>query len=304
MITEHIHNNIAWIDVESPSQDDILKLIQEYSINPACAQELLTPTERAKVDIYDNALFMVLHYPDHPARAKHIDEIEIDFLIMQNRLITIHYQPIDTLIEFAEQFKVDTMLNRTNPNTINGGNMFLHINNMLYRGLMNELESVHLRIKKTESEVFQGNELSMVREISKLGRIVLDFKQSLRYHASILKSFHAQSKKFFGETFDVDIELVIGEHAKIESLLENERDLLRELRETNDSLLTAKNNDTIRGLTIISSVVLPITAIAGIFAMNTSLPLVDNPHGFYLILGVMAIFVSGMFAFFAKKNWI
>lgn len=304
MITEHVHKNISWVDVESPTQEDLAKIIKDYNLNPVCAQELMNPIEQSKVDVYDNALFLVLHYPDHPARAKHVEEIEIDFVIMKDRLITVHYKPIDTLIEFGERFKVDAMLNRTNADTLTGGNMFLHINNMLYRGLITELDAVHALIKRTELQVFQGNELSMVREISKLSRTILDFKQSLRYHASVLKSFHAQSKRFFGESFDVDLELVVGEHVKIESLLENERDLLRELHETNDSLLTAKNNDTIRRLTIISSVVLPITAIAGIFGMNTRLPLVNDPNGFYLILLVMLIFVGGMFAYFLKKHWI
>lgn len=302
MITAYPHNKVAWIDVENPTREDIAELIKTYGIHPACAEELLTPTERAKVDAYDNAMFLVLHYPDHPSRANSAGEIEIDFIVMRDALVTVHYQPIDVLIEFAQRFRVASMLDRSAQET--GGHLFFTVNNLLYRGLLEELETVQSDVRKAESRIFSGHELQMVREISDLHRKVLDYKQSFRYHASVLKSFEAQSAKFFGESFEPISETIMGEFLKVQNLVENERDLLRELRDTNDSLLTAKNNDVTKKLTLMAFVTFPLTLIATVLLAPDSPRLFHGPHGFEIILGILFLMFAGMHIYFTYKKWI
>jgi magnesium transporter len=302
MITVYPHNKVSWIDVENPTHEDISELIKTYGIHPACAEELLTPTERAKVDLYDNAMFLVLHYPDHPADRTSAGEIEIDFIVMKDTMITVHYQPIDTLIEFAEQFKVASMLDRIPQKS--GGHLFFTVNNLLYRGLLLELETVQNEVKKAESRIFSGHELQMVRELSDLHRKILDYKQSFRYHASVLKSFESQSAKFFGESFEPVSETIMGEFLKVENLVENERDLLRELRDTNDSLLTAKNNDVTKKLTLMAFVTFPLALVATVLLSPDSPQLFHGPYGFEIIVGILFVMFVGMHLYFTYKKWI
>ena len=302
MITHYPHKTVTWIDIENPTREDIAEIISKYEVHPACAEELMAPTERAKVDTYDNALYLVLHYPDHPSTSKTNAEIEIDFIVMKDLLITVHYQPIDTLLEFSERFKVDSMLSRGEHAT--GGHLFFSINNLMYRGLIDEVETLQREIKKIESRIFEGHELQMVKEISNLHRKSLDFKQAFRYHASVLKSFQAQSDKFFGESFETYSELILGEYLKVQTLVENERDLLKELRETNDSLLTAKNNDVTKRLTLMAFVTFPLTLIATVLGMHTAPALFQGARGFWVIVGILVVVFLIMQSYFDYKKWI
>ena len=302
MITVHRLKALTWVDVENPTREDIQDLIADYKVHPACAEELLTPSERAKVDTYEDSLYLVLHYPDHPAKNRRIGEIEINFVVMKDVLVTVHYQPIDILIEFSEQVKVDSVLDRNDHLT--GGHLFFQINNLLYHELIEELEGMHAEIKKVEAQIFAGHELRMVEEISTFQRKVLDFRQALRYHSTVLKSFETRSRQLFGETADSYADLVLGEYTKVQSLLENERDLLKELRETNDSLLTAKNNDVTKKLTLMAFVTFPLTLIAILLGLEDSPRIFHGPDGFWVIVGILLVLLILMHGYFNYKKWI
>src|ERR1019366_5524640 len=97
-------------------------------------------------------------------------------------------------------------------------------------------------------------------------RRLIDFEQSMRSHKIILKAFTASSAKLFGEASSDDS--VFREYSRVESALQNNRELLLELRETNDSLLTAKNNDVVKKLTLMAFVTSPLTLVATVLGFH------------------------------------
>ncbi|HEY4476287.1 MAG TPA: CorA family divalent cation transporter, partial [Candidatus Paceibacterota bacterium] len=86
--------------------------------------------------------------------------------------------------------------------------------------------------------------------------------------------------------------------------LETARETVRALEETNNSLLTAKTNEVVRLLTVISTLVLPLTFIASVFGMNALLPLGDHPKDFWFILASMVIAMAMMYFYFKRKRWV
>ena len=86
--------------------------------------------------------------------------------------------------------------------------------------------------------------------------------------------------------------------------LENERETLVDLRETNDSLLTTKTNEIIKVLTVMAFIILPLTFVTQLFSMNTKLPIVGSPYDFEIISGGMLALALGMFLYFKHKKWL
>jgi magnesium transporter len=80
---------------------------------------------------------------------------------------------------------------------------------------------------------------------------------------------------------------------------------LHELRETNNSLLTTKQNETMKRFTILAFVTLPLTLLATLFSMDTKeTPVVGLPHDFWIIIGIMFLAAGAMFVFFKRKKWL
>jgi magnesium transporter len=83
----------------SPTIDEIRQVVNEYNIHPLVAHELNIPTLRPKVDLYDNFIYLILHFPTfrNVDGKKVIKQQEIDFIVGKNFLITTRYHAIDPL---------------------------------------------------------------------------------------------------------------------------------------------------------------------------------------------------------------
>lgn len=301
MITQFHHKKLTWIDIEDPTSEDIAHIIKEYNIHPTWANELLIPSERAKTDTSHEAFYAVLHYPDHPSVLRETRDLEIDYIVGEHFLITAHYAPVDIFLELFKLLQVNATLDQM---TIeNGVDLFLELNNRLYQGLREELEPLRKEGKKIESEIFLGNEFKMVQEISQLGRRLLDFKQALRSHKTILKAIHNQTPHLFPQV-TIDEERFYREYIRVENASENITELLLELRETNDSLLTAKNNEVTKKLTLMAFVTFPLTLVATVLFAHNAPALFQGHQGFWITIGILVTLFISMHGYFTYKKWI
>jgi len=303
MISRYTYKDLVWVDVQSPTQDEVRSLMEEFSIHPLAADELLVPTLRPKVDLYDSFIYLILHFPTISHKHDGGREQEIDFIVGKKFLITTHYDLVDPLHEFSKVFEVNSILEKSNMGD-HAGFLLFYIMKELYKMLDRELDHIDHDFRDIETKIFSGNERAMVSDISHLNRDLLDFKQTLRPHKEVLESFEIAGTKFFGQDFAHYLRTIVGEYYKVSAILDGHRETLLELRDTNDSLLTTKTNDIMKLLTIMSFMILPLSFIASVFGMNTtSTPFVGGPHDFAIVVGGMA--VAGIFLaiFFKFRKW-
>lgn len=303
MISRYSHQGIAWVDLESPTRDEVEKLADEYGLHPVVQAELLSDSERAKVDLYDGAIYLILHFPVRNKKTGHVSEAEIDFILKKEALITTHYELIDPLHDFSRLFDTGSYLTSTKIGEHAGFLFFAQIRE-LYKHTLFLIESVGHEIKDIEKHIFAGEEAEMVGRISKTNRALIDIKQSLRYHKEILKSFTTACKRLYGDDFIYYVGLVEGEYEHIEKAIDEERQTLRDLRETNDSLLSTKTNDTIKRLTVVNVILLPLGLISWIFAMNSKYLSLDDPTSLLVVFGGMFVIGLSNIIYFKMKKWL
>jgi magnesium transporter len=304
MITRYTHDAIMWVDVENPTKEEIFSLSHEFNLHPLVASELPAPSMRPKVDAYGDALYLILHFP--ALRHTHCKEFrqEIDFIIGEKYLITVHYDTIDALHKFSKEFEVTSLLDKHHIGN-HAGYVFFSMVKKMYRSLEHELESVETRLKSAEAKIFKGNEDEMVAELSYINRDLLDFKQAIRPHAEVLKIFETISIKFFGDDFAFYARSIFGEYYKTANMLEGHKEMLKDLRETNDSLLTTKTGTIMKRLTFVSFATFPPMLIASVFGMNaTHTPLMGKVNDFWLIISLMFITTSTIIVYFFYKKWL
>lgn len=304
MLTKEICGNLTWIDIESPTEEDVRLLLKEYNIHPLVAEELLVPTVRPKVDVYDNLIYLILHFPAISHSHSGEVEQEIDFIIGKDFFVTVHYGVIDSLQTTNRLFSVHAILKKCNIGD-HAGFLFFYLIKELYENLIQELDYVHKELEKIESNIFRGKEHDMVSYISKMTRKLLHFKNAISQHRHVLESLERAGENFFGKDFNYHLRAITGEYHKVFALFENSKEALDELQETNDSLLTTKTNNIMKTLTIMAFMTFPATLLASLFSMNTDfLPIVGTPNDFWIIIGIMAVVALGLFAFFKYKKWL
>ncbi len=303
MLSRHTQGNLTWIDCVSPSPAEVRSLIAEFTVDPLIAEELLLPSFKPKVERRGNVVYVILHFPIlHNAHQQH--EQEIDFLIGKNFLITSRFLAMDPLHSFAKSFEVKNVLASTSTAT-HGGHLFVTMTRNLYVALLNECDTLDRRLRDIEEHIFAGEERNMVARLSHVGRLIHDFRQSFLAHREMLDSFEPVGARFFGPEFSYYVHDLLGACDRIQRRLENLRDSLGEMRETNNSLLSTKQNEIMKTLTVLAFVFLPLTFITGLFGMNTvHIPIVGNAYDFWIVLSGMSIIAIGCFVYFRYKDWL
>ena len=304
MLTKYTHNNITWIDLESPTKDEVHKIMGEYSIYPVVAEELLMPTMKPRVDIYDNYIYIILHFPAFRHTHGSQQNQEVDFIVGKDFIITTRYDTIDPLHKFSKVFEVNSILDKSGIDK-HAGYIFFFMIKKLYKALEHELEYIDDALKTIEFDIFNGHEKEMVISLSIVSKDLLNFKQALRLHKDVLESFEIAGLKFFGNLFLHEIKSIIGEYYRVNGTISAHIDSMRELRETNNSIVSTKQNEVMKVLTIMAFVTFPLALIASIFGMNTDyLPIVGHTNDFWIVISVMFIFTISIFILFKYKKWL
>lgn len=307
MRTDSIYKNVKWIDLENPTSAEVRQLIEEFDIAPVVANELISPSVRSHVDVHPKFLYLILHFPyshsPHANESETKKTQEIDFIIGKDFIITTHYDNIDALHDFSKVFEVQSILDKSDLAN-HGGFVFFYMAKHLYKQMINKVEMIQDLISETERSIFQGKQREMVVEISKLNRVVLTFKESISSHQEVLKSFETAAHKFFGNDFKYHLEAILGEYQKVATKTENTKEYLHELRMTNDSLLSTKQNEIMKNLTLMSFIFFPLTLVASVFGMNAEhIPLIGHKFDFWLIISIMLAFSLTTYFIFKKRKW-
>ncbi len=303
MLSRYTHRGLTWVDLESPTAAEVRQVMSDFDIHPLIGEELLTPSLKPKVDRYDNCIYLILHFPafgkDDTAPSQ-----EVDFILGTNFIVTTRYETVDPFLKFSRVFETNSLLNREALGT-HAGFIFFFMMRNLYRALEHHLETLALGLTHIESRIFSGGEKEMVIDLSRMSRVLLNFKQTLSPHKQVLESLEAAGVRFYGQDFVYHLRSITGDYFRVAASLDSHKDALLELRETNNSLLSTKQNETIQILTAMTFFTAPLTLIAGVFGMNTiDTPIVTSPQGFWILLGAMFLVGVMLYIFFKVKRWL
>lgn len=293
-----------WLNLHAPSKKEIKDIQNEYNIHPLISGELMMPTYRPKVEAYKDQLFLVLHFPVIRSTGSPAINREIDFIIGKNYLITSHYGNIPFINNLYKELSDDK--NRcTESFGSNSGHLLHFIITKLFNSLLEELDHFSISIDGIEKNIFKRQEDMVVEDISKLRHQLLNFRRALKPQQTILESLEERGKIFFGTGMSPYFADIIGEYIRVWHILENHKETLDALHDTNTSLLSTRSNETMQKLTIMAFITFPLTLIASIFGMNTRwLPFMGSPNDFWFVMGVMFVGVGGMFWYFKSKHWL
>lgn len=303
MLTRYVRGATIWVDLVSPTPQEVRDLMREFSLDPLIAEELLTPSFKPKAERRGDALYVILHFPALRAAGRR-SEAEVDFVIGKHFLITARYEAFEPIHAFAKAFEVETVTSH-NASHAHGGHFFVSLVKTLYSVLADDCAIIRHQLQEVEERIFNGDERRMVVELSYIGRTIHDSRQALAPHHDMLSSIEPAAARLFGDAFSYHMRSLEGSYQHVTSLLEQLREALYEMRETNNSLLTTKQNEIMKTLTVVSFFFLPLSFIASWFGMNTMhTPVIGNQYDFWILSSGMLTVLVACFAYFKYKRFL
>lgn len=300
MITTRSFLNQTWIDLNSPTKEETDSLVLTQNIDPRIAKDLKAPTPAQHAEEQGQIIYTVLHLPTFRHLRSVCDIQEIDIIIGANNIITARYDSIDALHYFAKQIEVNEILNKGEDHHI-----FFGMMKEIYNALSDELSFMEDQIKDIEKNIFDGQEKAMVFAISNTGRNILNFKRIIEPHGNIFEFLKETGTEKFGNKFGAQTKSLIEEWRHIMRLVDSQVALITQLRETNNSMLSTKQNEIMKQLTIIGSTMLPLTIVGQIFGLSVNyFPFKNDPNAFWLVLAIMAMVMLFTVVYAKFKKWM
>ncbi|MBI4123142.1 MAG: magnesium transporter CorA family protein [Parcubacteria group bacterium] len=294
---------VKWVDIQNPTRKDIDDLRRSFHFHPLVLDELLIPAWRPKVERFPDYLSLILYYPVYSKERKETRPRELDILVTKNALITVHYSsivPVKALFDKCNMYPEA----RGNYLGQSSGYLLFYVLSGFWKQSLLKLTRVNLKIDQIEEKIFQGEERTQVREISLAKADVINFWRIVEPQGEILERLRKEGADFFGSEVEPYLSDIVDDYNQSVHELETARETVRALEETNNSLLTAKTNEVVRLLTVLSTLILPLTLIASIFGMNVELPIGNHTKDYWFIMIFMAIAVVTLYLYFKRKRWV
>ena len=304
MINRYEYQGITWIDIENPTPEEVSEVADEFNLGSLLTQELLTPTLKPRVDLYPEFAYTVLHFPAlRQTRGANAIQ-EVDIVMGKTFIITVHYETIPAIYDFARSFEAATLLKHTSNAKFHTGHILLELAERLYQGVENELESLEDSVTTIERQIFSGHEREMVIGISSASRELLNQKRSLSTHKEVLESLEQVGISLFGENLGNYFRAVSAFYFRVYTHALTLSDTINELRDTNNALLSTRQNEIMKNLTIMTFATAPLTLIVGLFGMNTKFtPIIGDNGDFWIIFAMMAFVSACLLYYFRRKKW-
>ncbi|OGD31883.1 hypothetical protein A3C91_00405 [Candidatus Azambacteria bacterium RIFCSPHIGHO2_02_FULL_52_12] len=298
-------NGIRWVSVHKPTHEDIAFIADLFSFHPFVTESIIAPTLHPLVEYFKDHLFLILHFPliERTQAPNHI--VEVDCLITKDTLVTISYmafERLETIFEDAQKNPaIRKQLARKHTDFL-----LYRIIDRLFQKQLEDLDYLEKEITHIENKIFKRDDRLTVEEISHTRKDILDFRRSINPQTVVLQSFVEKAERFYGKKSMAPYwsDLLTTED-RIKNLIENQKETMDVLYQTNDSLLSSRLSRIIAVLTIFSAVILPLNLISSIWGMNQRvLPLRDGPFDFWIVVGVMVAVALLLLLFFRRKLWL
>ncbi len=298
-------NAVVWVDMENPTPDDEQKILTGvFNFHPLAVEDATKSVLLPKINDYRRYLYIVIHSIYLSDELVDLVSSELDIFLGPNFLITIHEREMSSINSLLAE--------KTHHNTegISRGPALL-----LYEILELQVDRITRLLDNFEAElerlgdiIFQKGDISRESLLDdlltaqssalRLNRVLQPQRDLMNRLAQTDYSvIPANARPYFADIYDHLIRMV--------GLVESMRELARSTIEIYMALSNNRMNEIIKVLTIISTIFLPLSFLAGVYGMNFHhMPELSWPWAYPLVLVVFLSVAGFMLAFFRKRGWL
>jgi magnesium transporter len=298
---------LRWVNIENPSPLECAWLEEQFGFHALDLEDVLSRNQRPKIDEYPEYLFIVLHFPVFDRSVGRLNAGELDIFVGPDYLVTIpnqRLQPVQYLFERCRQKE------ELREQHFSRGSGFL-----LYRIVDDSfdycfpmLRKIGNKLDALEDEIFSGKSEEVVRDISNVKQEIINFRKVVRPQRTVLRDLENVKQRYLapreGDDLEIYFDDIVDAHERIWDMLENYKEVVEALEDTNESVISHRVNDILRVLTVISVMLLPATLLASIMGMNVRVPGQNAIGAFWIVISVMVVLLVGLLAVFRRRGWL
>lgn len=289
-----------WVDFDQPTEEESRLLTTHFNFHPLAVEDCYHLLQRPKMDHYEDTHFLVLHAFDGSSDSLS-GANEVNLFIGPRFLVTFHHEPSKE-IEAARS----KLLLHSKPGS--QGHLcaaYLVIDKLVdyYFPVVQELEEQLIDMDLGNGTGIFGKD-SVITDIFSIRARLLRLRKTVNPMRDLMYRM-INTEKIEGLSNYMAFYRDIYDHLlKLSEMLDNCREMTADLRDSYISYNSNRMNVIMKTLTVITTIFMPLTFLAGIYGMNfETMPELGWRWGYFAVLGVMAFIGLSMYMWFRKKGW-
>jgi magnesium transporter len=305
-VAEVSAHGLTWIHLDPPvDPETVNELRARFGWHPLDVEDVLSKRQRPKIDDYadEGYLFGVLHFPAYDKNVQRLNAGELDFFLGPDYLVTISNVDLLPVTRLFSRVQDDEQF-RNQLFEKGSGRLLYEVLDDLFDYCFPILDKIAYKLDSIEDDLEDRRSEEIVSDISKVKQEIISYRKIIKPQRPALRLLERRIERFLPENLELYFDDLVDASERIWDLLDNYKEVVEALESTNESLISHRQNDVLRILTVFSVVLLPLTLISGIFGMNVLFPGEHTHTAFWVIVGLMVGVIVSMVAFFRYKRWL
>jgi magnesium transporter len=298
-IAELSANGLTWIHVDQPGPLEAAMLADRFGFHELDVEDILSKRQRPKIDEYESYLFIVLHFPFYDKTVQRLNAAELDIFIGPDFLITlpnVELLPVTYLFRRCEEDpeRRDELFSK------GSGYLLYHVLDDLFDYCFPILDKIGWKLDAIEDDLFEGRSEEIVRDISTAKQEIIAYRKIIKPERATIRVLERYTQRFLPEDLELYFDDIVDASERIWDLLDNYKEVVEALEQTNESIISHRQQYRLQILTVFSVIFLPLTLISGIFGMNWGF---GSPGFIATVSGMVTLFLIAI-GVFRWRRWL
>ncbi|MCB9378931.1 MAG: magnesium/cobalt transporter CorA [Holophagales bacterium] len=294
---------LIWTDLEGfdPKHERYLK---ERGFHPLAIEDTFTLRHQPRVESYGDHLFVIVRGIDFNAQKDDATEtlrtLKMAAFLSKDHLVTVHRAPLRSVEAVRRRVTESQRV------PVGGlGQLLYMICDEMMDLFFPVVDAIGEEIEKLEVDVVEDARKEHLERVLALRRKLSTLRRSMLPHRQVFSHLGSSRNDYYDDNGALGFRDVLENVMRLADVIDQQRDLLVNVKDTYLSVISQKTNDVMRVLTVFSAIVLPLSLIAGVYGMNfENMPELHSKWGYFVVIGAMVAIAGSMIAWFRRRDWL
>lgn len=300
--------SVSWIDVQGLGDTaTIQQLGQVFQLHPLILEDVVNVPQRPKVENYGDQLLIVTQMVTYLPKQKQLVQEQISFVLSEHYLLTVQEEPEH---DCFDPIRMRIQQNRGVIRRMGANYLLYALLDAIVDGFFPALEAYGDRLETLEDEVVSRPSQKTLHQIHRLKRELSNLRHTIWLQRETLSSLLRDNEEFMGGELDIYLRDCYDHGVQLLDIVESYRDRCSGLMDIYLSAISNRMNEVMKTLTVISTIFIPLTFIAGIYGMNFNpdaspfnMPELNWYWGYVAVWVLMIAIALGLIYFFWRRGW-
>lgn len=300
--------SVTWLDARGlGSAPTLLQIGETFGLHNLMLEDIVNVPHRPKIDFYDDKILIIMQMVQPKPTGSGVGSEQVSFVLGQDFLITFQEEPEwDSFGPVRDRIRRGTGTIRRQ----NAAYLAYALLDTIVDSFFPVLEVIGETLEELEEEVVENPTSATIEKIHRMRRGLMKLRRYIWPQRSVINGLIRDSDELISQEVRVYLQDVYDHIVQVVDIIENYREIASSLMDVYLSSINNRMNEVMKLLTVISSIFIPLTFIAGIYGMNFdtekspfNMPELEWYWGYAICLGVMAAIALLQIFFFWKRGW-